>query len=104
MRLSFPKEYLFLQVFVTSENLAIVFEYAPGGNLANYIETFQSSKAGRGISEVEIISWQLMLHESRHTACSACSCLSFLQERTRWIFQQIVVAVDYCHKMGIANR
>ena len=49
---------------MTSENLAIVFEYAPGGNLANYIETFQSSKAGRGISEVENSFWQLMSHES----------------------------------------
>ena len=51
-------------MFVTSENLAIVFEYAPGGNLANYIETFQSSKAGRGISEVNSPTWQLMLRAS----------------------------------------
>lgn len=64
------------EVFLTSAHLAIVFDYAPGGNLAHYIETFQSSKPGRGISE----------------------------ERTRWIFQQIVVAVDFCHRLGIANR
>lgn len=41
-----------MQVFLTSTRLAIVFEYASGGNLAHYIETFQSSKHGRGISEV----------------------------------------------------
>ena len=41
-----------MQVFLTRSHLAIVFEYAAGGNLAHYIETFQSSKTGRGISEV----------------------------------------------------
>ena len=41
-----------LQVFLTRSHLALVFDYAPGGNLANYIETYQSSKLGRGISEV----------------------------------------------------
>jgi serine/threonine protein kinase len=22
----------------------------------------------------------------------------------RWIFQQLIIAVDYCHRLGIANR
>jgi len=26
------------------------------------------------------------------------------EEKARWIFQQLIVAIDYCHKMGICNR
>lgn len=48
----FKEGWTLLQVFLTRSHLAIVFEYAAGGNLAHYIETFQSSKTGRGISEV----------------------------------------------------
>ena len=22
----------------------------------------------------------------------------------RWLFQQLIIAVDYCHRLGIANR
>lgn len=26
------------------------------------------------------------------------------EDDARWIFQQLIVAVDYCHRLGIANR
>ena len=26
------------------------------------------------------------------------------EDEARWIFQQLIIAVDYCHRLGIANR
>ncbi len=26
------------------------------------------------------------------------------EDNARWFFQQIVLAIDYCHRMGVANR
>lgn len=26
------------------------------------------------------------------------------EDDSRWLFQQLIIAVDYCHKLGIANR
>ncbi len=26
------------------------------------------------------------------------------EDDARWIFQQLIIAVDYCHRLGIANR
>lgn len=26
------------------------------------------------------------------------------EELARWFFQQLIIAVDFCHKKGIANR
>ena len=38
----------------------------------------------------------LLEHVQRH---------KFLAEpQARWLFQQLILAVDYCHKMGVSNR
>lgn len=55
---------LLSKVFLTKNDLCIVMEYAPGGDLHDYVK--------------------------RH------KCLS--EEDARWFFQQLVVAVEYCHK------
>jgi serine/threonine-protein kinase SRK2 len=26
------------------------------------------------------------------------------EDEARWFFQQFIIGLDYCHKMGIANR
>ena len=58
------------EVFLTPEHLAIVSELAPGGDLVDYIE--------------------------RHSMTHECA----LQENAaRWLFQQLIVAVDYCHQV-----
>ena len=58
------------EVFLTPEHLAIVSELAPGGDLVDYIE--------------------------RHSMTNECA----LQESAaRWLFQQLIVAVDYCHQV-----
>ena len=54
-----------LQVFLTPEYLAIVMEYATGGDM------FQLVVGNRGLPEQD----------------------------SRWYFQQLIIAVDYCHKM-----
>ncbi|DBA88727.1 hypothetical protein WJX77_011390 [Trebouxia sp. C0004] len=63
------------EVFLTPEHLGIVSEYAPGGDLVNYIE--------------------------RHNMAYDHA---LLESEARWLFQQLIVAIDYCHQMGIANR
>lgn len=62
------------QVFLTPDYLAIVLEYAAGGDLATYIG--EHCTAQGGLPEPE----------------------------ARWLFQQLVVATDFCHRLGIVNR
>ena len=59
-----------VQVFLTHDYLAIAMEYAPAGDMFQYV------KHRRGLHEVE----------------------------ARWFFQQLVIGLDYCHKMGVVNR
>lgn len=60
----------FREVFVTPEHLAIVMEYAAGGDM------FQLVTSKRGL----------------------------LENEARWFFQQLILGLDYCHKMGVVNR
>ena len=60
-------------VFLTSEHLAIVSEFAPGGDLVDYIE--------------------------RHSITHDCA---LNESEARWLFQQLIVAVDYCHQVTYA--
>ena len=60
----------FKDIFLTPHYLAIVMEYAAGGDMMEYI------RSKRGISEV----------------------------LARWFFQQLMIGLDYCHRMGVAGR
>ena len=61
------------EVFLTPEHLAIVSELAPGGDLVDYIE--------------------------RHSVNHDCA---LKEAEARWLFQQLIVAVDYCHQVKCA--
>lgn len=61
------------EIFLTPEHLAIVSELAPGGDLVDYIE--------------------------RHSMNHDCA---LKETEARWLFQQLVVAVDYCHQVKCA--
>lgn len=61
------------EVFLTPEHLAIVSELAPGGDLVDYIE--------------------------RHSMSHDCA---LKETEARWLFQQVIVAVDYCHQVKLA--
>jgi len=63
------------EVFLTDQHLAIAMEYANGGDLAHYVDALMRH-TGRGIPEAQ----------------------------ARVLFQQLMVAVDFCHRLGIANR
>jgi len=63
------------QVFLTPNHLGIAMEYANGSDLSDYIADHVNRK-GTSIPEAE----------------------------ARRIFQQMVVAISYCHRLGIANR
>ena len=58
------------EIFVTDTHLALVMEYADGGDLFNYVRQ-------RG---------------------------SLSESHARWFFQQIILALDYCHQMDVVNR
>ncbi|KAK9867482.1 hypothetical protein WJX84_012200 [Apatococcus fuscideae] len=62
------------EVFLTADYLAIVLEYAAGGDLATYIGEHCTSQGG------------------------------LTEGQARWLFQQLVVATDFCHRLGIVNR
>ena len=38
------------------------------------------------------------------STCSAVQIPGLAEEEARYIFQQVLVAMDYCHRLGIANR
>ena len=63
------------EAFLTPHHLGIAMEYADGGDLLDFIDTF----AARGLSAVPEVE-------------------------ARRVFQQMMVAVDYCHRLGVANR
>ncbi|KAG2451391.1 hypothetical protein HYH02_003992 [Chlamydomonas schloesseri] len=60
----------FREVFLTPTHLCIVMEYAPGGDMFEYVVK------KNGLREDE----------------------------ARWFFQQLIVGLDYCHRMGVVNR
>ncbi|CAK0781377.1 hypothetical protein CVIRNUC_005358 [Coccomyxa viridis] len=65
-----PHVIQFKEIFLTPTHLAIAMEYAPGGDM------FQFVKRSSGLKE----------------------------EDARWFFQQLMVGLDYCHRMGVVNR
>lgn len=64
----------FKQVFTTPRYLAIVMEYVAGGDLCGYF--IENGLVGVGLPE----------------------------DLARWFFQQIVLALEFMHKKGVANR
>jgi hypothetical protein len=44
------------------------------------------------------------IHARRLTAAGIGSQMGILESDARWLFQQLLIAVDYCHRLGIANR
>ena len=60
-------QHAWLQVFLTPTHLAIVMEYAKGGDLFNY--TMRHGPHGR-----------------------------LAEPQARWIFQQLIIGLDYCHR------
>ena len=63
------------EVFKTQFYLGIAMEFCDGGDLSQFID-----------------------NRTQH-------CVFGLPEsQARWLFQQLMVAVDYCHRLGIVNR
>ena len=66
----------FREVFLTPSHLAIVMEFAAGGDMFEYVIKNKGSGPGEGLQE----------------------------EVARGFFQQLILALDFCQKLGIANR
>ncbi|KAL3143836.1 hypothetical protein ABBQ32_003661 [Trebouxia sp. C0010 RCD-2024] len=67
-----PSIVQFKEVFLTPKYLAIVMEYAAGGDMFEYVIKNKSSLPCQGLSE----------------------------DSARWFFQQLVVALEFCHELA----
>jgi len=65
-----PNIIQFQEVFLTPDHLAIVSEYAPGGDLVDFIER----------------------HNTAHDR-------ALMESEARSLFQQLIVGVDFCHQV-----
>ena len=61
----------FREVFLTADHLAIVSEYAAGGDLADYIDRHQAKNQQAGLTE----------------------------DNALWLFHQLVTGVNFCHQV-----
>ena len=71
-----PNIVQFREIFLTPVHLAIVMEYAAGGDMFEYVIKHKLPAHGQGLME----------------------------EAARTFFQQLIVALEFCHELGIANR
>ena len=66
----------FREVCLTDLHLCIVMEFAQGGDAFEYVLQHKAPVHGEGIPEAS----------------------------ARWFFIELMVAVQFCHELGIANR
>ena len=66
----------FKEVFLTPRYLGIAMEYASGGDMFEFFVRNKAFANGLGLAE----------------------------DLARWFFQQLIIALDFTHKKGIANR
>jgi serine/threonine-protein kinase SRK2 len=71
-----PNIVQFREIFLTHKHLAIVMEYANGGDMFDYVIKNKGSGPGEGLPE----------------------------DVARGFFQQLILALDFCQKLGIVNR
>ncbi len=64
------------EAFLMPSQLGIVMEYAAGGDLREYLETYAGPDGTAGLPEAD----------------------------ARWFFQQLVLGLDFCHSLGIAHQ
>ena len=66
----------FREVFLTADHLAIVSEYAAGGDLADYIDRHQAKHQQAGLTE----------------------------DNALWLFHQLVTGVNFCHQVRDSHQ
>ncbi len=71
-----PNIVQFREIFLTPVHLAIVMEFAAGGDMFEYVIKHKLPAHGQGLQE----------------------------NAARTFFQQLIVALEFCHELGIANR
>ncbi|KAF6263511.1 kinase-like domain-containing protein [Scenedesmus sp. NREL 46B-D3] len=69
-QLRHPHVVQFREVFLSTNHINIVMDYASGGSLFGYVQSRNRLR----------------------------------EPLARWFFQQLILAVDYCHRKGVANR
>ena len=66
----------FQEIFLTADHLAIVSEYAAGGDLADYIDRHQAKHQQAGLTEDDAL----------------------------WLFHQLVTGVNFCHQVWDSHQ
>ena len=102
-----PHVVAFREVFLTEEHLAVVMEYVNGGNMFQYVKRRGSLHEDEGTHLLDC-PWsgtRLHMQPMRGLArAGLASSHSVPVPAARWYFQQLMMAVSYCHAMGIVNR
>lgn len=71
-----PHVIQFKEAFLMPSRLAIVMEFAAGGDLREYLEDYRAAHGEAGLPEAD----------------------------ARWFFQQLILGLDFCHQLGIAHQ
>ena len=102
------------EVFLTTHHLAIALEYADAGDLSEFID----ERAQQGVRSNEFLLFAAVqsslsnsVYRQRNCHCTQADApllpaqiYGCSEEEARWFFQQFIIGLDYCHRMGIANR
>lgn len=91
----------FKEMHLTTRFVAIVMEYASGGDLL----TLVSSRGPLAEPDARCVprrALSCLLPAAR--AWEADPVLPRRNPSRRWFFQQLIIALDYCHREGVVNR
>lgn len=102
---------------MTPHHLAIAMEYAPGGDLSEYVDACKragvrspccTAMSVSAVAAPRACHGPAVLRTTHHDCRVQPQCAVQLggvpETDARWFFQQFIIAVDYCHRLGIANR
>ena len=105
----------FKEVFLTPRYLGIAMEYAGGGDMFEFFvrnkvchvqQTRQTDGPVRGPAGYEASQFlvSLSFFHNLDVLQAFSNSRGLAEDLARWFFQQLIVALDFCHRKGIANR
>ena len=109
-----PHVVQFKEVFLTPKYLAIAMEFVPGGKKRAFFVSFfflLHPLFFRPALTLFFISLPSLLHQNPTLSLHPGDMFEYVvrkgglkESEARWFFQQLIVGVDYLHRMGVASR